>query len=156
MAHSLIVCGQRWVGLIFSTEKRKSVGSQYPTLQDGWGGRIRTGDQRINSPLRYRCATPQSLSVQYRPFVSFGGPFVQCDFYGLKKSELVDSSRQRTMTITLPEDQMDKHPGHIIDNILRLLTLEELGELVSTKKKVQNCPFDGNSVGAGLGKMGRT
>ena len=25
----------------------------------GWGGRIRTDDQRINSPLRYHCATPQ-------------------------------------------------------------------------------------------------
>jgi hypothetical protein len=26
---------------------------------DGSGGRIRTYDQRINSPLRYRCATPE-------------------------------------------------------------------------------------------------
>jgi hypothetical protein len=25
----------------------------------GSGGRIRTYDQRINSPLRYRCATPE-------------------------------------------------------------------------------------------------
>ena len=29
------------------------------TYGNGWGGRIRTDDQRINSPLRYRCATPQ-------------------------------------------------------------------------------------------------
>jgi hypothetical protein len=27
--------------------------------EDGSGGRIRTYDQRINSPLRYRCATPE-------------------------------------------------------------------------------------------------
>lgn len=26
--------------------------------EDGSGGWIRTNDQRINSPLRYRCATP--------------------------------------------------------------------------------------------------
>ena len=28
-------------------------------LEAGSGGRIRTYDQRINSPLRYRCATPE-------------------------------------------------------------------------------------------------
>ncbi len=28
----------------------------------GSGGRIRTYDQRINSPLRYRCATPDQVS----------------------------------------------------------------------------------------------
>ena len=27
----------------------------------GWGGRIRTYDQRNQNPLRYRCATPQNL-----------------------------------------------------------------------------------------------
>src|SRR5215216_4268007 len=29
----------------------------------GYGGRIRTYDQRINSPLRYRCATPENLEA---------------------------------------------------------------------------------------------
>ena len=29
------------------------------TGEVGSGGRIRTYDQRINSPLRYRCATPE-------------------------------------------------------------------------------------------------
>jgi hypothetical protein len=31
----------------------------WPGGEVGSGGRIRTYDQRINSPLRYRCATPE-------------------------------------------------------------------------------------------------
>ena len=35
----------------------------------GWGGRIRTYDQRNQNPLRYRCATPQNLvdSLGFEP-----------------------------------------------------------------------------------------
>ena len=47
---------------------------------NGWGGRIRTDDQRINSPLRYRCAirpSTQQLGFganerKLKPFVKIG------------------------------------------------------------------------------------
>lgn len=39
------------------------------THAHGWGGRIRTYDQRNQNPLRYRCATPQNLvdSLGFEP-----------------------------------------------------------------------------------------
>ena len=37
----------------------------------GSGGRIRTYDQRINSPLRYRCATPE-YAIPFKEALSMG------------------------------------------------------------------------------------
>ena len=37
------------------------------TINLGSGGRIRTGDQLVNSQLRYRCATPEyPIIIQYQ------------------------------------------------------------------------------------------
>jgi hypothetical protein len=42
---------------------------------NGSGGRIRTYDQRINSPLRYRCATPDCLmAIPYQPASALATP----------------------------------------------------------------------------------
>ncbi len=37
--------------------------NQLSYTRAGSGGRIRTYDQRINSPLRYRCATPEETRL---------------------------------------------------------------------------------------------
>ena len=37
--------------------------NQLSYTRAGSGGRIRTYDQRINSPLRYRCATPEESAL---------------------------------------------------------------------------------------------
>ena len=50
----------------------------------GSGGRIRTYDQRINSPLRYRCATPDQCVGGYIAEGAAAAKAFQKNFSGLR------------------------------------------------------------------------
>ncbi len=59
-------CLTQGVNLTFGQGTR----SGYLPAESGSGGRIRTGDQLVNSQLRYRCATPEHSS-NYSDFIYY-------------------------------------------------------------------------------------
>ncbi len=57
-----IAAPSRWLRAPVEGRSKHSpgrAGASTGNMSGGSGGRIRTYDQRINSPLRYRCATPE-------------------------------------------------------------------------------------------------